>query len=328
MKRIITGIKCLPLLFSVFLCFCSAREELPVLKYPVKHFRSYSFNEKSSIISRVAKTPSMAIEYMKDLDGRNYTAYIPDEKEMKIIARSLEKLPPLTRKIMKKKLLGIYFINNLWGSGFADWVIDRERNIYTFLIFNPSVLKKGLSRMITDKENTCFIRNDKRYRVELDCGKGSSGFYYILLHESGHVVDYIMGVSPYVEPDLVKIKGKGYGKGLFTKGIWRDYKKSAGNYRFMERVTFYGFGKGPKINISEAEEIYRGLSGSPFVSLYSTLNWAEDVTELLTFYHITEKLRRPFVISVYRDDDLVYRMEPMKNPLVRKRLPGLKIFYR
>jgi hypothetical protein len=265
---------------------------------------------------------------MKDLDGRNYTAYVPDDNDMKIIARSLKELPSLTKKVIKKKLLGIYFINNLWGSGFADWVIDREGKIYTFLIFNPTVLKKSLSKMITHKEKTCFILNDKRYRIELDCGRGSSGFFYILLHESGHVVDYITGISPFVEPDMLKIKGKSHGTNLFTEGIWKGYKKTIGNYKFMKRVTFYGFSKGPKINISEAADIYRGLSKSPFVSLYSTLSWAEDVVELLTFYHITEKMKRPFVISVFRDDKLVYRLEPMKNPLVRKRFPGLKIFYR
>ncbi len=311
-----------------FLCFCSTRDELPVLKYPSKHFRNYSFNDRSSLISRVKKAPPMVIAFMKDLDGRDYTAYVPDKEDMKVIARSLKELPPLTKRVMKKSLIGIYFINNLWGSGFADWVINREKKIYTYLIFNPTVLKKGLSKMITDKEETCFIRNDRRFRVELDCGRGSSGFFYILLHESGHVVDYIVGISPSVEPDMVKIKGKNHGSGLFTEGIWKDYKKAAGNYRFMKRVTFYGFSKGPKINISEAADIYRELSGSPFVSLYSTLNWAEDVVELMTFYHITEKMKRPFVINVYKDNKPVYRLEPMKNPLVRKRLSGLKIFYR
>jgi hypothetical protein len=127
---------------------------------------------------------------------------------------------------------------------------------------------------------------------------------------------------------MVKLKGKNHGTDIITGGIWKGYKKTIKNYRFMERVTFYGFRKGPKINISEAADIYRGLAKSPFVSLYSTLSWAEDVVELLTFYHITEKMKRPFVISVFRDDELVYRLEPMKNPLVRKRFPKLKIFYR
>lgn len=328
MNKFVRKIILFPFILLAFHCFCSKREELPVLKYPAKHFENYRFNDSSSLISRVAKTPPIVIEFMKDLDGRKYTAYVPDNDDMKIIARSLKKLPPLTKRVLKKKLLGIYFINDLWGSGFADWVIDRERNIYTFLIFNPDVLKKSLSKMITDKEQTCFIRNDKRYRIDLDCGRGNSGFLYIMLHESGHVVDYIAGISPYVEPDMVKIKGMSHGDGLFTKGIWEGYKKAVGNYRFMERVTFYGFGKGPKINISEAADIYRELAGSPFVSLYSTLNWAEDIVELLTFYHITEKMKRPFVISVFRDNKLVYRLEPMKNPLVRKRFSGLKIFYK
>ena len=63
------------------------------------------------------------------------------------------------------------------------------------------------------------------------------------------------------------------------------------------------------------------------VSLYSTLNWAEDIAEYLTFYHLSEKMKTRVEIRVSKDGCEIYRLEPMKKPAIRARIAGMEMFY-
>ena len=299
------------------------------LKEPERIFENYGFSGKTPVDRRIKKSPPFVLTYLKNLDGRDdYSDHELTPEELEIIKKSIELLPAGTRRTMEERLLGIYFINNFLGSGFADWVLDKENNFYVFLVFNPVVLKKNISQTITDKEKTCFIPNDPSYEIYLDCGTELSGFYYILLHETAHLVDYVSQVTPYTEEEVKIYKNIIKPSTPFISGVWKTYNKTIEEYTFRKEVTFYGFHKGPRINISRAPEIYRALSMTPLPTLYGTLNWAEDIAEMLTFYHITEKLKYPFIIKVLKNGKEIYRLEPMKNPHIRKRLRHLEIFYR
>jgi hypothetical protein len=66
----------------------------------------------------------------------------------------------------------------------------------------------------------------------------------------------------------------------------------------------------------------------PFVSLYATASWFEDVAELETIYHLTSKMNQPFRVIVRKNSAELIRFEPMKGNLVRRRLQYLERFYR
>ena len=286
-----------------------------------RQLKNFIFSDKTSLISRVILPPDFVLKYLREFDSRpDYTPYLPDKNEFKMIEEYLKLLPALNIKIMKKRLIGIYFVNNFLGSGFADWVVDKDNKIYVFLVFNTSVLKKNISELITFKEKTNFIMDDKSFDIFLDAGNKYNGFLYILIHESSHVVDYVKRLTPFVEPDMLKIWKKYVGRTVFTEGIWSGHKKTINHYPFRKDVTFYGFRKGPKIKISNAVNIYKELYESPFCTLYGSLNWAEDVVEMLTFYHLTSKLQQKFVINVLKNGKVIYSIEPMKIPKVKKRL--------
>jgi len=56
----------------------------------------------------------MVLDYLKMLDGKeDYSAYIPSNEEMIIIDKCLGLLPPLTKNILKERLIGISFVNTL-----------------------------------------------------------------------------------------------------------------------------------------------------------------------------------------------------------------------
>ncbi len=331
MKKVITTFITIFMIITYFSCSRYSKnlnDELKNNKF--RHLEYYHFNPKTTIISRIKKTPDAVLKYLKKLDNRtNYSLYIPNKSEMKIISDTLKIVPKLQKKVLKERLIAIYFVNNFLGSGYTDWVLDKDGNIYTILIINPIVFKYNISDLITSKENSCFINNDKSLTVKVDCGNRYNGFLYILVHETTHIVDYVKNVTPYVE-DILKELYKTENK-PFTEEIWDEYSTPVKKYdfKFRKSITFYGMSGGPKVNITEAKEMYKELSETPFVSLYGSLNWAEDLAEFVTFYHLTHKLNLPYKIKILKNNKLLYQYEPMKSDIVKKRFKVIEnIFYK
>lgn len=290
-------------------------------------FQSYTFNQNSSLLSRVSTPPDFLVSFLKKMDKRNdYQPYTPTAKEMKIIEQSLASLPPLHKRLLSKKLIGIYFITNFYGNGLTDWVLDSSSSVYTIMVFNSSVLSTDISTLLTRKERTCFIHDDPSIDITVDCGTRYSGFDYILLHESTHAVDYIQSITPYVDLEFKRYVTHKNAETACTRNIWSDYATPREHFLFTGRVFFYGI-RAPRLRYSEAVALYQDLARSPFVSLYSTMNWAEDCAELAAFYHITHVLKQPFVIKVRKKGGTSYLIRPMESPKVKERLAQLSIMY-
>ncbi len=300
------------------------------LNQPDKQLKNYSFSPESPIESRIKNTPDIVLHFLREYDQKpDYENYSPTSAEKDIIIHSINKLPDLHKKILKERLIGIYFIENFLGSGWADWVLDENKKIYTYLAFNPDVLKNDISQWVTHKENTCFVQNNPDLKVEIDCGTEYNGFLYILLHESTHIIDYIKVITPFVELSLAEILKMERKPTEYSKEIWLDYykPKEQYDYSFRKNVTFYGFGGGPKINISDATNVYKQLESTPFVSIYGSKSWAEDLAEFLTFYHLTQKLNQPYIITVYKKDKSIYSCKPMESPRAKERFSLMEQFY-
>ncbi len=295
---------------------------------PAHQYKNFTFDPQTSIVQRIKKKPDFILKYLADLDNRkDYTIYTPTKMETEIISDYINKLPPLNRKTMKERLLAVYFINNFTSSGLTEWVVDENGKMFAFMVFNPNVLKKNITELLSFKEITNFIQ-EKNWDIILDCGTKYSGFFYILIHESTHIVDYVHRITPYTEPSLKNLYPDMKTSTPFTLGYWNDYYKPDTEFAFRSKITFYGIGKGPALKYSEAPEIYKNLAMSPFPTLYSSISWAEDIAEFVTFYHLTEKLHQKFSIQVYKNKKPVYTHEPMNSPLVRKRFDALQIFYK
>ncbi len=301
-----------------------------LLKTSIRQLKNYSFDPSSSVESRVKNIPGFVLDYLKKLDEKeDYKNYPLKEEEMNIIIDSINKLPELHKKVFKERLLGIYFVDNFLGSGFAEWVLDDNKQVYCFMVFNPKVLKNNISDWITHKENTCFINDNPDISIEIDCGTAYNGFLYILLHESTHIVDYVKIITPYVEEALIGILGMKIETKEFTQGIWADYSipEKDYDYNYRKSITFYGFGGGPKINISDSGNVYKQLSQTPFVSIYGSKSWAEDLAEFLAFYHLTQKLNQPYTITVYKGNNPIHSYKPMESAKIKERSLIMEQFY-
>jgi hypothetical protein len=292
-----------------------------ILNDPVKQFESYSFNNESSLIDRITDTPEFVLDYLKNMDSvDNYTSYSLSESERIMFEEYINLLPDLNRKIMEEKLIAIYFVNNLYGSALADYAVKNNKEIFNILIINPEVFKHSMTEWITYRENSCFDGNTDI--ISVDCGEKYTGLLYTLLHESTHLVDYNLNITPFAEYGSFLVSGKEFDSdNIFVRTIWKNYHQVKPRYNrsFMKMVTFYGLNGGPYLEISEAEKVYQKMMKSPFCSLYSSMSWAEDLAELTTWYYYTQILNQPYTISIRGEEGLI-SFSPLENEKVIERL--------
>lgn len=300
-----------------------------ILDSNIKKFSNYNFDKNTKLDKRINLAPDFVINTWMKWDKRdNYTNYSLSPGEMEIVTNYLKILPEIHTRLLKERLIGIYFIKYFLGSGLADWVIDENGEFYYYIIFNSKVLKKNISEFVTYKDRTCFKKNNNDFKIYIDCGRDYNGFLNILLHETTHVVDCINNITPYVEKFLNKIQKKKV-KSEFCTGIWKNYSLPVEKYDFAYRkfITFYKLNKGPKINISDAAEVYTQLKSTPFISLFGSMSWAEDLVEFVAYYHLTEVLKQPYKIKVLKNNKIIMQYEPMKSDEAIKRSKLIKKYF-
>jgi hypothetical protein len=294
---------------------------------PVHQFENFRFDNTSSLESRVTLPPPLVLDYLRKLDSRpDYQPVVPGPMNREVIRSSINKLPPLTKQVLQRRLIGIYFIKNFMGNGLTDWVMDTGGNTYVFMVFNESAFTQNISELLTNKEKTCFIQDTSGTDIRIDCGTAYNGFLYIILHESAHAVDYIMRLTPYVDDTIQPYLGKVPSSTDFTRGIWNKYDTPCDRYSFTGKVFFYNI-KPPRLLFSRAGDYYADLCSSPFVSLYGSMLWPEDLAELVTLYHLTEILKQPYIIKILKGGTMIQSFRPMESPRVRKRTTLMQVFY-
>ena len=297
---------------------------------PAKKYSNYSFDPDTPVLSRIYDTPDFLLTYLREMDKTDaYISYSPTDAERDQFEEYFKKLPPANQKVMKEKLIGIYFVENFIGSAMADYVLDEEKNLYNILIINPEVMKHTMSDWLTYRENSCF-QQDREYEVQVDCGKDYTGLLYTLLHESTHLVDYQNSITPFTEYTSFVLTGEDFDRNnIFYKEIWKEYSTPRKCYikDFTGKVSFYGLSGEPELKISDSRLIYDELMTTPFASLYGSMSWAEDLAELVTWDYYTRILKMPYSIKLYFIEELIEEYRPMDNTLVQKRSAITDSFY-
>lgn len=284
-----------PVLLAAF-CGCARVPELPEMA----RLGSYAFDPVSALEARIAAVPAPVLEYFRTEDQRpDYAAYLPSHAEKKLLLDYLALLPPEYAKVFKARCVGLYFISGFIGNGVTNWVAGSDGKIYFYIILNPDAFNKDLSETLTERERSCF-RPEAGWSVAVSAGRRYKGLLYALAHEAAHGLDYAVGISPYTDdtmPEYFRPK-KNLARDFFG-GVWQDYRlpRPAADFPGRDKITFYGLGGGPKLDISGALPLYKDLYAGQFVSLYGARSWAEDLAELETFHAITERLRQPVRVT-------------------------------
>lgn len=314
----------LPVIIFFTIPICAAQK---IGRYESKNLRSvqktYALDPNSTLLSRVSATPDDVIRRFLEA-GMSPAEHRLTDEERVTVSKAIALLPPLHQRVLKQHLKSMSFLDNMPNTALTSPVaIKKGVNLY-HITFRAGILHQTITDWVNEKERTCFADGDSTVKVSIQAGL-LSAFTYILLHEGTHVVD---GSLQFNTVDTVA--GKPVPNAFiagFSKDIWKNYNTPI--WPFPDSVIIKSrFRQGGRLyKNAEAIRVYQGLSKTPFVSLYSTASWHEDLAELLTVYHLTSRLKQPFRITVAKDGKGLFSYEPMQSAAVRKRIGLLSYFY-
>ncbi|MEA3306641.1 MAG: hypothetical protein U9Q34_02535 [Elusimicrobiota bacterium] len=186
------------ILIMVVSCKQPSKPQISSLEHP-KHF---NFEMSSSLSERIKRMPESLLFLYRQMDNRpDYEAYKPSAADKDLVLEYLFLLPPIYERVFKERCVGIYFVENFMGNGIASWVKGRNNKVYFHITLNPASLKDSLSETLTERERSCFIKAPGK-SIAVNAGAKYRGLAYALFHEATHAVDYIKGITPYVEKNL------------------------------------------------------------------------------------------------------------------------------
>lgn len=186
-------IACVALLAAVG-CWTASRNQA---RSPVQQLSNYQFDSTSPLAARIVPAPGFVIDCLNNYDKVDYYQdYIPTDQELSSARQYLLALPKRYQSILQSHLLGIYFIKDFVGSGFTEFVFDQANNPYAFIAVNSATLSTTISDWLTLRDQSCFKADGSDTRLLSDCGSTYTGFMYAILHESSHVVDFVLHYQP------------------------------------------------------------------------------------------------------------------------------------
>lgn len=287
----------------------------------ISYAQQTSNSEITALTERTQISPESIFKKFRDA-GMNPTNHELTAIEKEKLNKAFSVLPPLHQKILKKHLHSISFMDNMPNTALTSPVQSSDSVKMYNITFRAEILHQTISDWTTWKENTYYVKSaNNEYQISIDAGS-LDAIVYILLHEATHVVDGVLNLTPHLDEKDVWIGSK-----AFTQNVWDNYNKPSENViNSLLETTFFRSGK--PLAISKAPDVYKALQKTPYVSLYGTASWFEDLAETLTIYHLTTKMNQPYKVLVTKNGVPISSYEPAKNRNVKKRQNYLDIFYK
>jgi len=311
--------KVLSLFFIAFVCIgCGSTGKQ---QYKGSSFFTSDIDLSTPVEDRIQTASADVISWLVAFDmGDTYRPYMPTMNEKRLFAEYVQLLPEAYRRVMREKVIAIFFIDDFEGGGMTMPDFDKKGNMFLILFFNPEILRRSLSEWINIRENSYFNDN-AGIDLIIECGGDYYALIHTLMHEASHIYDYYNHVTPFTEPELREKRSPA--KTGFTDAVWENHGQPLMSYDFPYREELYAWGLGPVQRKVLAMDIYRSLSQTPFASLYGSQNWAEDFAEHSTWYFLEKDLNITYRVRVIKnpglgnEENFVY--EPLSYPLVRER---------
>jgi len=309
----------------LFICwtpaFASVRDDLSFRQTRTIRYWGLEWKEKP-LSQRIAKAPDPVI---KLLTVENEThgfkerpiPAAPAPGFAKVMKRLEARLPDKVRRLLTDRLIGVFLVDHLGGTGFTEAVRDEDRKEkYAFIVLDRGLLlKRRANEWATWKENSVFkTTSDKDVKLDVIIETPSEdnvehAIRFILLHEIGHVLGMASGAHPsWNEPAAVS------GRYPFTTISWKMEKgevKSRYDEQFPARslVRFYRF-RTSSLTTGQAETVYRRLfTETDFPSLQASVDVWEDFADSFALYVHAVREGRPYEIHLKREgqQETVYR---------------------
>jgi len=285
---------------------------------------NYGIDPSSPLESRVKETPAAVLKMFEGIGPTAPTPHPLTEAERLQLKRAFAALPPLHRQILSERLHTVSFLDGMPNTALTSTINPDEPDPVFDVTIRAGILRQNVSDWLTEKERTCFDTGGA-LNVSVEAGKRDA-LLYVLLHEGTHMVDSCLGITPAFRSGGQPADAKPATS--FTRGVWDERLMPAPKYRdpLLERTRFR-FG-GEILPIYQVESVYRSLRRTPFVSLYGSRNWYDDLAEFVAVYHFTKVLKQPYRIVIRKEGKVVFDYKPMKSDLVRSRASEMKRFYK
>ncbi len=275
-----------------------------------------TFSTSDPLIMRVGKTPEKVLQAFRSA-GMTPTEHRLTVEERGAINIAFNSLPPLHKQVLMQHLASISFLDSMPNTALTAIIDDQDSSDRKYHIaFRAAILHQTISEWLTEKEKSCYRRDSSGISVVFDAGT-MNAFVYVLLHESTHVVDGSLGIFEKASPFAA----------AFTKGVWLDRSTPAVGDSLINNNYFRHGGRGRVYPDSLAVNMYASLLQTPFVSLYSTSSWSEDLAECVAIYHLTRYLGQPFRILVTKNRLALAVYEPAIDRMTEQRMNLMSLFY-
>lgn len=275
-----------------------------------------AFDPSTPFASRITASPDTVMRNFHAAPGLTPIVHAPSEAERAKVMDVLQQLPLFAQQAFREHVRTISFLDGIAGNGVTILEAGSTTPVFDVVV-RGSILDESMSDFLTRKERTGYTATDSGETVSVEAGS-LPALLYILLHESVHVIDISNRHGQEGPPRLIKADTPSQ----LVQGIWDNATAPKAAYR-SPLLEDSWFRTRKPVSMDKAEATYQMLARTPFVSLYASSNWYDDLAELVTCYYLTQRLKQPYRIVLVRGSETLYSLTPMSSELVQARFPGI-----
>lgn len=255
-------------------------------------------NLKNSIPNR-PRPPGLSADFLSD------------------VRNALAELPAQVKRLLQRKLAGIYFAEDVGGTGFTEEIVDADsKPAAGFVVLDSALLSGQMANAWASwKENTPFMpQSGFELLAEIE-GRSDdnrkNAIQYILLHELGHVLAIGEKIHPpwTMEPKDVQSTADLPYFSLSWTVAKEDNRYAAVFDRDFARRKDVVYYFGAKLPAAQMVDIYSTLETTNFPTLYAASNPADGWAEAFVTYVHTVLMYKPFAIRIYRNGKIAKNYE-------------------
>ncbi len=271
-----------------------------------------AFDPSTPLASRITTPPDSVMRQFHVGAPLSPTVHAASDAERAVVDKVIQQLPPFARRAFTEHVRTISFLDGIGGNGTTMLESDSTEPVFNVVV-RASILHETVSDFLTRKERTCYIGGDSGETITVEAGS-LAALLYVLLHESVHVIDISNRHGQDGSPNL----SAGADPSHLVRGVWTDATTTVAVYR-SPLLEGSWFRTRRPVSISNAEATYQMLARTPFVSLYGSSNWYDDIAELVACYYLTQVLHQPYQIVLRNGSEVLYSLKPMDSTLVQTR---------
>ena len=283
----------------------------------------FGLNPQKPLVERVGETPESVLDIFREasMSPEKYSLSDADRQQIMV---AISTMPPLHQQVLSHRLRSLSFVNNMPNTALTSTVNPNEPFRLFDITVRAAILKQSAAEWVTEKESSCFIREGSAVQLRADVGN-ITAIQYVLLHEATHVVDATLDITPSLRPTPDGVPE--VSTTPFTKDVWEDARIPVSQFQDAGLMSIRFRRGGKMTDAPKMKAIYEALGRTPFVSLYGSSARTEDLAEYATVYHLTQKLKQPFRISIYDGGSLIHVHEPVASETTRSRFEVMQQFY-